>query len=289
MSGTPPLPPIEGAEDGPAARAGAYALGLMDPLELAAFEAELARDPVMAAELAFWRARLEPLLEVAPPVEPSVGLWERIEETIAGERNDALTRPAEPAVTGFRDIDRTARRTVPRDESGPAEARDERRGRLRDGTGRSRERDGPANDNLVSKRTLRVWQAATGLLAAASVALGLIVARPDPPPRFATVLVTDEGVPLFVVQGEADGSVYAIPVRRQDVPSNRAIELWTKRTEAQGPFSLGLVAGNEARSGRIRIEAPLPGQLFEVTLEPPGGSPVGRPTGTILAKGNYQM
>jgi anti-sigma-K factor RskA len=27
-------------------------------------------------------------------------------------------------------------------------------------------------------------------------------------------------------------------------------------------------------------------QLFEITLEPEGGSPVGRPTGPILFKGN---
>jgi anti-sigma-K factor RskA len=31
---------------------------------------------------------------------------------------------------------------------------------------------------------------------------------------------------------------------------------------------------------------PGPDQLFEITLEPAGGSPTGRPTGPILFKGN---
>ena len=31
-----------------------------------------------------------------------------------------------------------------------------------------------------------------------------------------------------------------------------------------------------------------PDQLFEITLEPRGGSPIGRPTGPILMKGNAQ-
>ena len=34
------------------------------------------------------------------------------------------------------------------------------------------------------------------------------------------------------------------------------------------------------------LPPPGPDQLFEITLEPAGGSPTGRPTGPILFKGN---
>jgi anti-sigma-K factor RskA len=34
-----------------------------------------------------------------------------------------------------------------------------------------------------------------------------------------------------------------------------------------------------------RLSRPDAGHLFEITAEPPGGSPTGRPTGPILMKG----
>ncbi|WP_348754168.1 anti-sigma factor, partial [uncultured Aquincola sp.] len=55
---------------------------------------------------------------------------------------------------------------------------------------------------------------------------------------------------------------------------------------AAGPTSLGLVAAGQT----VEIPATrLPGvgarQLFEITLEPEGGSTIGRPTGPILFVG----
>jgi anti-sigma-K factor RskA len=64
------------------------------------------------------------------------------------------------------------------------------------------------------------------------------------------------------------------------------LQFWTKPEGAAGPTSLGLVKPNE------RVEIPpekLPGlspnQLFEITLEPEYGSPIGKPTGPILYVG----
>ncbi len=66
------------------------------------------------------------------------------------------------------------------------------------------------------------------------------------------------------------------------VPAGKALELWTKADSWQGPVSLGLV--KPGQSVRISLEKlpPLePNQLFELTLEPPTGSPTGKPTGPI--------
>ena len=53
-----------------------------------------------------------------------------------------------------------------------------------------------------------------------------------------------------------------------------------------GPISLGLLTGTgTADLDAPRLPEPADGQLYEITLEPRGGSPTGRPTGAILAKG----
>ncbi len=53
-----------------------------------------------------------------------------------------------------------------------------------------------------------------------------------------------------------------------------------------GPVSLGLVDGaSSTRLDAPNLPRPKDAQLYEITLEPAGGSPTGRPTGPILAKG----
>ena len=72
----------------------------------------------------------------------------------------------------------------------------------------------------------------------------------------------------------------------QAPPPGRTLQFWTKAPGAAGPSSLGLVRTTDAGGA---IELPLerlpdlrPEQLFEITLEPEGGSPIDRPTGPIL-------
>ena len=54
----------------------------------------------------------------------------------------------------------------------------------------------------------------------------------------------------------------------------------------RGPVSVGLM--DQARTLQLSLKdlpPPGPDQLFEITLEPAGGSPTGRPTGPVLMKG----
>ena len=66
----------------------------------------------------------------------------------------------------------------------------------------------------------------------------------------------------------------------------KALQFWTKAKDASAPTSLGLVPPD--RVTEIDV-ASLPvlerEQLFELTLEPETGSPIGRPTGPILYLG----
>ena len=68
----------------------------------------------------------------------------------------------------------------------------------------------------------------------------------------------------------------------QPVPADKVLQLWALPQGATAPTSLGLLPGPDARltvtPAAIRPE---PGMLIEITLEPPGGSPTGRPTGPV--------
>lgn len=63
-------------------RAAEYVLGLLSPQERDAVERDAAADPTLASEIAFWNARLEPLLDVTE-VKPPPGLFDRVKAAIA--------------------------------------------------------------------------------------------------------------------------------------------------------------------------------------------------------------
>jgi quercetin dioxygenase-like cupin family protein len=68
-------------------RAGEYVLGVLDAEERAAVERDAATDRELADEIAFWQARLTPLLDTVE-VEPPADLFGRIEAAIAAEAPD---------------------------------------------------------------------------------------------------------------------------------------------------------------------------------------------------------
>ena len=106
-------------------------------------------------------------------------------------------------------------------------------------------------------------------------------------PVYVAILVSDTTrLAGAVVNTFADGHAELVPLVAIDVPAGRALQIWTLWDRAVGPKAVGLI--ERARSTRLDIER-LPqtavDQLFEITLEPEAGSPIGRPTGPILFKG----
>jgi anti-sigma-K factor RskA len=136
---------------------------------------------------------------------------------------------------------------------------------------------------------LGFWRGASFAGAAASVLLaisvGLLAGRATPQPLVVAVLQTGDATPGAIVEAFHDGSVVLVPLRDIPVPPGRALEVWTLYDKARGPVSLGLM--DSARRARFQT-ASLPAQadqLYEITLEPATGSPIGRPTGPVLMKG----
>jgi anti-sigma-K factor RskA len=136
---------------------------------------------------------------------------------------------------------------------------------------------------------LPFWRSAglTAAIACLALAIGLgaAVQEARKTPTLVAILVTDGNQPAAVVNAFSDGRTELISLDAFVVPEGKALEIWTLWDRAVGPRSVGLIG--KSQSTRLRLDK-LPlgkGQLFEITLEPSTGSPTGRPTGPILAKG----
>jgi anti-sigma-K factor RskA len=138
--------------------------------------------------------------------------------------------------------------------------------------------------------SLGFWRPAAMAAAFAAMVLGLGLARniaagPDRP-VYVAVLQTDAGRAAAVVNAYADGTVTLVPIEQIGVPQGRILEVWTLQSREQGPVSVGRM--DQARTLKLdlaKLRRPDTGHLFEITVEPSGGSPTGRPTGPILMKG----
>ena len=118
----------------------------------------------------------------------------------------------------------------------------------------------------------------------ATLLLGaLLLTQTTVKPTYLVVLVgPQDKAPGWVIQASNPREIQLIPLGVVEVPADKALEFWTKAEGWQGPVSLGLVKPGQTLSVPLDKLPPLvPDQLFELTLENPTGSPIGKPTGPI--------
>jgi anti-sigma-K factor RskA len=151
-----------------------------------------------------------------------------------------------------------------------------------------------ANDDTVLhlERRLRRWRrisAGFATLAASLLAWILVQERVGRPPqaRFTAVLQRDAGSPAMVL--DVDLATRRLTVRPVAAasPAGKSYELWMIDPAIGAPRSLGLVpavSGSEA-SLTAYDPAVITGATYAVTVEPPGGSPDGRPSTTPVLTG----
>jgi anti-sigma-K factor RskA len=151
-----------------------------------------------------------------------------------------------------------------------------------------RQSDNPAgfaNDNAGGRYWQRLAIAASICLALVSgVLIWSLANRPDP--VVIAVLLNQDGEPQALIEDFGKTAAKVTLLTDYEVPEGRTIQAWTLPSQEMGPVSLGLV--RQASATVLEPPAlPLPReeQLYELTLEQAGGSPTGRPTGPILAKG----
>ena len=279
-----------------------HVLGLLEPEDAAEADRLLAEDPAFRAAVDDWRLRFAELDATAVPAEAPASLLARIsasldaapeapvaDRTLAQATADAIGRPVLPAGGEAPD---SAWRGAGTPAGAPVDAT--RAGSTTGATPPPPVIPHPAGALSALWRSLGFWRAAGfgGVTAAVALALAVLIGPlgHGPTATYVAVLVGPQGEPAAVVNAFADGTAELIPLRTINVPEGRVLEVWTLWDPARGPVSLGLTS--EARRIPLDLKAlprTAPNQLFEITLEPRGGSPTGRPTGPILMKGTTSV
>ena len=229
-----------------------YVIGTLEAWQSRVFERTMEMDPALRAAVERLEADLAPLAALAPAEQPPAELWDRIDRAV-----DRISAP----------------------DVGTASP-----GAISPG----------AISNVVPlrrrQRVVQAWAVGASLAAAAFAAVALLP-RTEPQ-RIMTVMVSDRSQSAVIAEFGPGGGIRLAsipPVGAQPgqvlppVPGDRVQELWVLPPGASAPTSLGLLPSQAGREVRVTAPAvrPVVGMLIEITLEPPGGSPTGRPTGPV--------
>jgi len=224
-----------------------YALRLLTGDERRDAEARAASDAEFAAEVARWRGRLAPLGEDVAAAAPPADLWGRIAAAIGAAA--------------------------------------------------------PANDNLVSlRRSLTRWRSAAAGMTALAAGLALVMVLP---PRTAVAPPQTErpaAAPMVAMLGDERATKVVASWASWDPNSRQLVlalsapmpaaaaqshELWVIPAGGK-PRSLGTMPASPSMHMRIADTLATllqQGATIAISVEPPGGSPTGSPTGPVVASG----
>lgn len=232
--------------------AAAWALGLAEKRDLERGAGLYRDDAAFRAEADGWTARLAPLFDEVEEVAPPASLWDRIDSGLA--------------------------------------------------------RGAGANDNVpLLRRQLRLWRGITGTMTALAAAFALLLLfRPPeripvevPPPAPAQPTAP----PLVAMVGGDQDQMMVVanwdPVQRRlvlavagDMPADpgKSHELWVIPSDGT-PRSIGVMPDGKMMHMDLAAqiaELLRQGSTIAISIEPPGGSPTGAPTGPVMWTGKLE-
>ncbi|WP_322048806.1 anti-sigma factor domain-containing protein [Paraburkholderia sp. J67] len=237
------------ADHDPELRCAEYALGVLDAAERRALEQSARTDADLAATLARWERRFAPLAEDLAPIAAPARVWTRIERDL-----------------GF----------LPARQAGA----------------RAGAAAGWWND-------LRLWRfvgigASVAALALVAVNLVWMRATPGPATEVSTnaymvaTIARPDGVAHWTATVDLRRrDIVVVPAVKPTIAANRATELWLI-PPGEKPVSLGVFPADAPAT--LALSADVAARVsaravLAVSIEPPGGSPTGQPTGPVVATG----
>jgi len=279
---------MEEDKDGFAAE---YVLGTLDAEERAQADALILVDAAFAALVKRWERRLGELTTMVAAVEPPSPVWERIKSGLAdaGQAGDLhLPEVAAPAA-------------MPRTDAPSAEVIHMRQ-RMQRWRGFSaitwlaaaclvgivlvREYK---PDVLPSE--LRPHEPPVRMVTQVvekPVEVVKEVVREVPAPRAAQLVAVfqkDEQSPAFLLTVDVDKRMVTVRPVAAERMADKTYQLWIAAQPGQPPRSLGLI-GNDEFTQRAALSdydpAVISNATYGISLEPPGGSPTGQPTGPVI-------
>ncbi|GAB3351623.1 anti-sigma factor domain-containing protein [Chromohalobacter beijerinckii] len=225
-----------------------YVLGTLDAEERAEVAQRRQHDADMEARILAWEARLAPLGNEVEAIAPGPDLLERIERRIDELEATFQTK---------------------------SKSEDDTHG---------------ATQVIALRRRLGFWRGCTGLATAAALILAVVMIAPfdDTPdaPPFVAVFQQDDQQPAFMLSVDLDSRRLNVrPVTAKPLP-DRSYQLWIK-ADALGPKPRSVGVLNDDLSLPADALSDYDSELlkratFGISIEPPGGSPTGQPTGSAI-------
>ena len=216
-----------------------YALGTLDASERATLAARRLREPELHEAIRSWEARLAPLAEATPEIEPPRDLLPAIEARIRGVLPEA---PGSSAIVAL-------------------------------------------------ERRITRWRTAAiaASLLAGVLAIGFAareVTRQSAQREYVAILQKDAASPAIEVTVNLDKQELTVRPVAAQAPPGKSYELWIIDAKLGAPRSLGVI-GDAPRGASLSAYDPavIAGATYAVTVEPPGGSPTGQPSGTPVFVG----
>ncbi len=231
------------------ALAAQYVAGTLRGAARRRFEALLPAHPALRGAVYDWQDRLMPLTGVLPPLTPPPHVWAGIERRLWPVAAASSAAVAAAAAAPW-------------------------------------------------WQRLGVWRALSGMALAAVVGLGVLVATPQPALAPVVVVLQGTGADTAVagtIVASLSGDGRALVTRTLTpvaLTTDRVLELWSVPPDGN-PRSLGLI---KADGLTVLARNKLPATLLKggtaalaVSVEPPGGSTTGVPTGPVVFAGKLQL